>query len=346
MYKDGDTFAALIESYSVAERGGCPCPEKVPAGSAASQGSTTKGAWTMTDTSGVSGGSGNNGASGSSSNHDASSEASAQDAQSSASDAAEAASEAANASNTADAQAAADRAAAAADQTQAAADAAQAAAQANPTTENQAQAAAAQAQATAAQAQATAAQTAVDATVANATAQANPTADNVAAAQAAAAAASAAATAAISAQTAADALSNAVNGVPSAIAAAPIDLSISPSVRAQLTASPLDGLSVEVPGLLNAKGQLIDTCGQVVQSASVNRGVPADETDFAKTMEHLDRMVAGPISGPVYSASFARAFADGTLSAEDEKHLDNVHAVGEIVDGVFEHHQQRAEEGG
>lgn len=299
----------------------------------------------MTDTSGVSGGSGSNGVSGSSSNHDASSEASAQDAQSSASEAADAASEAANASSTADAQAAADRAAAAADQAQTAADAALAAAQANPTTENQAQAAAAQAQAAAAQAHATAAQAAVDAKVANAAAQANPTADNVAAAQAATAAASAAATAAVSAQTAADALSNGVNGAPaSAIAAAPIDLSISPSVVAQLTASPLDGLTVDVPGLLNAKGQLIDTCGQVVQSVSVDRSVPANETNFAKTMEHLDRMVAGPISGPVYAASYVSAVADGTLSADDEKHLDAVSTVGKIIDAALGVQQHRAED--
>lgn len=110
-----------------------------------------------------------------------------------------------------------------------------------------------------------------------------------------------------------------------------------PGLAVSLTQSPVAGIEAPV-GLRNEKGQAIDACGNVVAEASIDRSVPASETDYAKAVENLSRATAGPISGPVYSAAWG-------MGASQE-HLDNVHAVGQVVDGFVALHADRAERGG
>jgi hypothetical protein len=98
-------------------------------------------------------------------------------------------------------------------------------------------------------------------------------------------------------------------------------------------ASPLAG--IEAPqGLFNAKGQMIDTCGNVVSQMSVDRSVPFDQTDYAKAVTNLERATAGPISGPVYTAAWA--------SGASPSKLDAVADIGKVLDGALGVQKNRA----
>jgi hypothetical protein len=102
--------------------------------------------------------------------------------------------------------------------------------------------------------------------------------------------------------------------------------------------SPLAGIDLgQIASLqYNAQGQAIDACGNPVDVMSVDRSVPASETDYAKAVENLGRAVGGPISGPAYTAAWA--------SGADQQTLDTVHALGQVADGAFGVQHSRAEQ--
>lgn len=89
-------------------------------------------------------------------------------------------------------------------------------------------------------------------------------------------------------------------------------------------ASPLAGAAPA--GLVNAKGQSIDQCGNPVATLSTNRAVSADQTEYAKAVEHVGRIVGGPISGPLYAGTY--------LAGADKPTLDTVYAVGKVFDAA------------
>lgn len=105
------------------------------------------------------------------------------------------------------------------------------------------------------------------------------------------------------------------------------------SLAHTLATSPLAGLAAPA-GIYNAQGQLIDECGKVQDTLSVDRSVAARETAYAQAVQHIERIASGPVSGPVYAASY--------LAGADQQKLDAVHTIGKVFDGALGVQKQRA----
>lgn len=105
-----------------------------------------------------------------------------------------------------------------------------------------------------------------------------------------------------------------------------IDVAVTPDVRA-----------VNPTLSYNALGQLIDACGaRVTTLGAPDTRQAALEKSLAEYDAHAQKVTGGPVSGPAYSAAYS-------LGA-DQKIADQVHAVGQVFDGLVEHQAQKAEE--
>ena len=105
-----------------------------------------------------------------------------------------------------------------------------------------------------------------------------------------------------------------------------IDLAVTPDVRA-----------VNPTLSYNPAGQLIDACGaRVATLGAPDARQAALEKSLADYDAHAQKVTGGPVSGPAYSAAYSLGF--------DQKTADQVHAAGQVFDGLVERQAQKAEE--